>query len=143
MTKILAVSAVCLGFISCKKMDSVGVDQQFEVQEQRTVVVALPTGKPQIRVIKISESRCPTGVQCFWAGQVTVDVALSVGSDSTCVTGLYLGQGLGQGANWHNRDSAAVALAGQSYWLYLLAVNPYPSGNSPSKKTATFRLTIR
>ena len=134
---------MCLGFISCKKTDNVEVDQQFEVREQRTVVVTLPTSKPQIRVAKLTDSRCPTGGQCFWAGQATVDVALSVGSDSMRVMGLYLGQGLGQGTNWHNRDSAAVTLAGQPYWLYLLAVNPYPSGNSSDKKTVTFRLTIR
>ena len=134
---------MCLGFISCKKTDNVGVDQRFEVQEQRTVVVALPASKSQIRVTRITESRCPTGVQCFWAGQATVDAALSVGPDSTRVTALYLGQGLGPGATWHNRDSVAVTLAGQPYWLYLLAVNPYPSGNSSGKKTATFRLTTR
>lgn len=143
MNKLLAISTACLSIISCKKTDNVAVDQQFEVQEQRTVVVALPASKPQIRVAKITDSRCPVGVQCIWAGQAAVDVALSTGPDSARVNGLYLGQGLGPGTGWHTRDSAAVTLAGVPYWLHLLAVDPYPSRNGTGRKTATFRLTIR
>ena len=143
MNKLLLVSAICAGLMSCKKTDVIEVDKQFDVQDQQTVMVALPASKPQVRVTKIVDSRCPTGVQCIWAGQAAVDVALGTDTDSAHVADLYLGQGLGQGATWHNRDSAAVTLAGQPYWLHLLAVNPYPSVNSSGKKSATFRLTIR
>ena len=68
---------------------------------------------------------------------------LTAGTDSVRVPTLYLGQGPDH--QWRRRDSAAVTLANQGYWLYLLAVNPYPTldGSGAAPKTATLRLTAR
>ncbi len=62
----------------------------------------------------VSDSRCPTGVQCVWAGIVSIHANMQSGSAKAAFT-------LTQGQNATN-----VTLNQQSYSVTLESVTPYP-----------------
>lgn len=78
-----------------------------------------------------SDSRCPTGVQCIWAGNATVAVVLSKD-----------GKAAGFELNTTVEPRSANYL---NYNIELLELNPYPSSKggpiSPSQYRATFVVT--
>ena len=63
------------------------------------------------------DSRCPTGVQCLWAGQVIIKVKVQKGSES-----VY--EKLGLGTLPASGIGSEAVVFGRT--VKLLAVNPYP-----------------
>ncbi|MCR4274848.1 MAG: hypothetical protein NUW02_02245 [Candidatus Campbellbacteria bacterium] len=73
----------------------------------------------------VSDSRCPTDVQCIWAGAVTVDVTLQSGTEKTTVTMV--------------ENEQPVTFAG--YRVSLLSVTPTPKSTisiNPQEYVVTF-----
>lgn len=59
---------------------------------------------------KVTDSRCPTGVQCIWAGEATAPVTLAQGEDTSTLD--------------MKLDAGAVTFEG--YLISLTAALPYP-----------------
>ncbi len=75
-----------------------------------------------VRVDSIQDGRCPTGVNCIWAGEAKVKLLLSNDKDSSTVR-LTLGASL----NSKRVDSTNVTLTNSVYKVILRGVNPYPT----------------
>ncbi len=97
---------------------------------------------------EVSDSRCPEGVQCIWAGNATVDLALeSVNTEGKLVEHINLCLGdcrtlYGPGS-FRQVDSLDKHFAGESYRFILEKVNPAPKADSVlSKKDYTITLRV-
>ncbi|UJR11362.1 hypothetical protein I4U23_015543 [Adineta vaga] len=71
----------------------------------------------QITINSIADSRCPSNVQCIWAGQAKVKVTISKAGASSAADLIV-------GANPQN--NAVVTVGGNQYSITLTKVIPYP-----------------
>jgi len=107
------------------------------LQQGQTAEVSLPGGGPTALFIKfervVADSRCPSNVQCVWAGEVSVLLRLSgeASGDRT----LYLPGGT---------SGAATTDAGR-YRIELKAVTPYPvsGATQPEPHRVTLAISLR
>ena len=143
---LLSVLVLAYGMAGCQKEEGINLElgRDIVVSHAQKVSINLSEGSGELRV-NINDSRCPANAFCVVAGQATVRAQLQAGADSSRTVNLCLGGCYGAEYRFKLRDSAAVTLKGQDYWLHLLAVNPYPgtSQNDNATKTATMRLTVR
>lgn len=104
--------------------------------------VALPIGgaSASLAFTELSDSRCPSGGQCIWAGEARVALVLTAGP--TAPQTLRLGLGAGPRRADSLPDSLPLTLSQRPYWLRLLAVAPYPAlaGTPPGPAVVTLRL---
>lgn len=80
----------------------------------------------------VGDSRCPTGVQCVWAGEVKIAVDFAQGGQGPTRAELTLGQ-----------DPAKARAALDGHTLVLLAVAPHPKAGvkiPPTQYEATLRV---
>jgi hypothetical protein len=98
---------------------------------KESLTVKNDTETIKISILSIEESRCPSDVECIWAGKV--DVAFRFGQLRNIIT-LCLG--------YHGCEpETEVFYENENYLLKLLEVNPYPSStNSNEPKSVTFEL---
>ena len=128
--------AVAAGLLGCHRTGDPVPTQRFDLVYQQPATV---TGI-QFTLNKVYDSRCPVGAQCIWGGYAAVTVALQEDNDKQTAN---ISLNFKADANYQP-DSALVTLNQHSYWLRLLAVNPYPALNSPPQPiTATLRLRPR
>ncbi|RZK62349.1 MAG: hypothetical protein EOO59_02785 [Hymenobacter sp.] len=132
------------GLLACKKEaapteTTAVIGQAFDLAEQQTTTLPAGGSSPlRVTLTQVHESRCPTGVQCFLAGSVAVEVELV---DATATPQLALIYRYDNVRPGYSRDSVSVVLNQQAYWLRLLDVTPYPSTTNGSQtKVATLRL---
>lgn len=87
-------------------------DERVRGPEDKAISVGEPTEISGLSVTlnKVTDSRCPTGVQCIWAGEATASVTLVQGGDTSTID--------------MKLDAGTVALGG--YNISLTAVLPYP-----------------
>lgn len=102
---------------------------------------AVAAGAPvQATLVAVNDARCPSNVQCIWAGYVAVAVELT---DDTATQTARIALGY-KYLPAYSADSVAVVLNKQPYWLRLLAVGPYPAYPANGQaQTATLRLRPR
>ncbi len=128
-----------LGLVQCKKDADVGMglDQDIKLKLKQRVTVTASDAGVQLTLTELSDSRCPSDVNCVWGGEALAKVELRDAA------GVVQNAALGCLGSGKCRDSAAVVLDAASYWLVLTAVTPYPSRTAPqpSPKMATLRLT--
>jgi hypothetical protein len=108
---------------------SVSLDQPFELRVGRSATVAGEGLTVSFQGVP-SDSRCPTGVQCVWAGNAVVQVVLSK-------DGKALGAEL-------NTNQAPTSVDYLNYNVALVSLAPYPSSGgsiSQSQYRATFVVT--
>lgn len=91
--------------------------------------VFFPEGRFNLTLRGVSDSRCPTGVQCVWEGEARVLVAVT---------------GLDKPLTLATREGLSSQPIGETpYYLELLSVEPYPSAKNVAEvsgKTATFKI---
>lgn len=113
MKKVWFIALLGLTLGSCDKKErqtpTFEMDTPFQLTQGQTAECSC--GEVSITLLKIDDSRCPTTVDCFWAGMVTVDLDLK---------GTSLTLGLDT-----NGQVAATGSYG-NYSIRLLEVNPYP-----------------
>ena len=81
----------------------------------------------ELRLLKVMDSRCPVGANCFWAGEVKVILeAINVEQSGTEPVELQLTLQARQGPT-----TAAVS----GYEMKLLNVDPYPMDGVTPKRT--------
>ena len=108
---------------------NVTLGQPFELRVGRSATVAGEGLTVSFQAVP-SDSRCPTSVQCLWAGDAVVQVVLSK-------------DGKAFGAELHtNLDPKSVDYL--NYNVALVSLAPYPSSTNPiaqSQYRATFVVT--
>jgi len=77
----------------------------------------------------VEDSRCPTGVRCIWAGEAVVKISIKTANGSPSSYTLHT-----------DSQSAREAEHG-GYRVQLLAVTPYPSGDTPIR-SEDYRVTL-
>ena len=83
----------------------------------------------ELRWLEINDSRCPTGENCFWAGEVKVTLELNdkdAQGSKPVETQLTL----------QTRPSAAAIASLPGYELELLDVNPYPKSKVTTARSS-------
>ncbi len=80
----LLVAALALGGAACNGITEVQADQPFELQVGQTA--ALPDGSAALRFVSVpTDSRCPMGVMCIWAGDAVVHLEVLAEADTSSV----------------------------------------------------------
>jgi hypothetical protein len=79
----------------------------------------------KVSVESISDSRCPTNVQCIWAGEAGVNLNIKSRQDSTKII-LKISP-----AKNSQPDTLAFSLNQTAYQAILYSVNPYPDTSKP------------
>ncbi|MGQ4646381.1 hypothetical protein [Lyngbya aestuarii] len=85
----------------------------------------------EIKLLNIEDSRCPSDVQCIWAGQVTATISVISDGQSLGVFPLTLKAG--------QEDLAVANVEGHS--IQLINVVPYPM-STQSKETLHYIATL-
>jgi hypothetical protein len=89
----------------------------------------------ELHLLEINDSRCPTGVQCFWAGEATVILEATdtkVEGNKPVELKLTLQAG-----------KKPVTASAFGYELELLSVNPYPKHNvTPERSYSVAEIKI-
>lgn len=134
---VLVLFWAALGLVQCQKNDVTPViDGTVKLRASQSATFKTAGKSVLLRVAKLSDSRCPTNMQCIWQGQALAEVELRGATGDAQLTSLCLGA--------CQNDSAAVVIEAVPYWLVLASVDPYPSAATASKpSTATLRLTPR
>ncbi|MDQ5928076.1 MAG: hypothetical protein QG633_514, partial [Patescibacteria group bacterium] len=88
-------------------------DERVRAPEDKVISVGEPTEISGLTVTlnKVTDSRCPTGVQCIWAGEATASVTLAQGAETSTID--------------MKLDAGSVEFAG--YNVSLTAALPYPT----------------
>jgi len=91
--------------------------------------VTIASGKMDIRCIDDTEdSRCPDGVECFWAGQVSCAIEITKFSVKNSITLTDTGSGMSTGYDFQNYQT-------------LFSVTPSPVAGKKIAKS-DYRLTL-
>lgn len=106
---------------------SVSLDQPFELRVGRSATVAGEGLTVSFQAVP-SDSRCPTGVQCVWAGNAVVQVVLSKD-----------GKAFGAELNT-NQEPTSVAYL--NYNVALVSLAPYPTANGGAISQSQYRATF-
>ncbi len=114
---------IATGLAACASSpDEVAPGESFTLAPGTEAIVK--GGGPRVRFEGVLEdSRCPSDVQCIWAGEVVVDVTIGDGSSS------------------RRSMRPGEAVASGRFRVNLLEVQPYPKSTSaiqPSQYRATF-----
>ena len=129
-----ALSFLCLLMLSIIACKSTAVDKNNgEINYKETVTIQdIP--RSTLTFFDVSDSRCPEGAQCVWAGNATVDLALTGVTTEGGLTS-HVSMCLGAcGKKFNTSDTLDYEFIGQKYRFILNAVNPLPKAESPAKK---------
>ena len=143
MKRTILLSIICILTLACQ---SASVDKNGVIKYKETVSLT-DVPKATLTFFEVSDSRCPQGVQCFWAGNATVDLALDgVGTDGKITNHVKMCLGdchtLYKSSPFREVDSLDQEFAGQKYRFILEAVNPAPKVDS-TKKKGDYSITLR
>ena len=105
----------------------VALDQQFELRVGQTATIAGEGLTVEFQAVP-EDSRCPTGVQCVWAGNARVQVVLAKG-----------GKAAGVELNTNLEPKSADYL---EYNIELVSLAPYPTAKNPSIPQSQYRATF-
>lgn len=106
---------------------SVSLDTPFELRAGQTAVVSGEALSVTFESVP-EDSRCPTGVQCVWAGNAVVRVVLSQG-----------GKAAGVELNTNLEPKTATYL---NYTIELVSLAPYPSAKGGPIAQSQYRATF-
>jgi len=133
----LLILGLALGACQNRKAQDAGytsfrLDEIFELPFARTARLA--DGELTLRFQDVPEdSRCPEGVTCVWAGQVTVVLAAKLAEHRQDLR-----------FTREAKSKKNVTNSFQGYKVHLLGVEPYPREGSPLKKEDyRLRLSVR
>lgn len=133
-TAAFLLTALALMY-ACRSAEPLPADQlRLTVNQSGRLVSGV-----NVSVESIADSRCPIGVQCFLAGDVSVKALLSKGDSQTRVQ-LALGY-FSANPNVKRTDSTGVTLDGATYKVILRDVMPYPKIGSSEPRQALIQVT--
>jgi len=100
----------------------------FSLAPEQTVAIA-GTSLQLTFVKMIGDSRCPSGVECFWAGSADLELKVTSGTESTLIT-----------LSTHRQKEASAF----GHRIQLEDVTPYPAKDqqiAPSQYKAILKVT--
>ena len=120
---------------SCQKDSIDGIKTEefnlpFEINLNGKVILPKSNSELMIEFVQLADSRCPTGVQCVWAGNALVNLILSV-KEAKAETALCLGQCKD---GFRTSDTTKVSLNNNIYSVILQEVKPYPEKEKSENK---------
>lgn len=127
-----------MGLVGCRSDVNSRVAEKFgetfNLKSQEEIRVGgASSDSLEVVVESIADSRCPTDVNCIWAGNAQVELTLSKDTDTQalelCIGDCHL-EGEQYGA-FTEQDTALVTLGAQAYEVILKAVIPYPKSTEP------------
>jgi hypothetical protein len=130
--KALLFTLFTLTLVACQ---SSSVDKKGnEIKYQETVQIN-DVPRSTLTFSDVSDSRCPEGAHCIWAGNATVELTLEgVGTDGKLVKNINLCVGdcrtIYSTNSVRQIDSLHQDFAGQKYLFILEGVNPSPKVDS-------------
>jgi hypothetical protein len=95
---------------------SVELDRQFTLRQGEIAEIVSSAELFTVEWIDIRDSRCPSGNQCVWEGQVAVSVKVMQGDRELGTVELVKSS--------QNRDAAKTTIGG--YEIEAIEVKPYP-----------------
>lgn len=121
---------ILLGFVhepaTNKKVD---LGKEFNIKKGHEVVVRAEQLRITFRSVS-SDSRCPTGVQCVWAGNAAIEIKVSKKNGSSVAT--------------LNTSLEPKEIVYEGFKIKLVALSPYPKVNQsiePKQYEASFIVT--
>ena len=136
MKKITLLTLASLLMLACQ---SASVDKKGNEIKYKETVVLNDVPQSTLTFFEVSDSRCPEGVQCFWAGNATVDLSLE-GVTTEGKTSKHINMCVGDCRTLYKlspyrlADTLDQEFAGQQYRFILESVNPTPKADSAGKK---------
>ena len=133
MKKLLFIALLTTSIFACK---STSVDNKTDEIKYKESVVINQVPRSALQFFDVSDSRCPEGGQCIWAGNVTIDLAISGVTTEGGLTN-HVKMCLGQcDKQFKIADTLDYNFTGQDYRLILSAVNTYPHVEKSTEKEA-------
>ena len=126
MKKCIFLTAVLLGLLvgACVVPGSQKTPLPVTITKDEIFVLSAVAGQDtasgldlQIRLVEVKDSRCPNGVECVWAGKVTVTLEVSVKGAKAETVELTLG-------GVDPADQISYQL--DTLFISLVSVDPYP-----------------
>ena len=150
MKNILLGVLSCLYLLGCQSDSNSPIAEKFgdifQIKSGEEAWLSGASAKSDLKVIveSITDSRCPEGVTCIWAGNAQVKLTLSDAGDrqevDLCIGSCYL-EG-DQYGSFTEQDTISVTVASQHYEVILKAVLPYPTqDNSTAEKEAVLEIS--
>jgi hypothetical protein len=126
MRKLFLIPLVCLLFSGCS---SISEESKSVTVKAKVNQVSKFDNSLSIEVKSVTDSRCPKGANCFWEGEVRVNLTLIDGGNSmdTCLV-----------------LPSHPMVQFMNYSVELIDVTPYPDLNnqSPSDYIFTFQVSV-
>jgi hypothetical protein len=139
MKNIILVLAFVPSLLSCQ---SKSVDKKDDFIQYKETIILNDVPRSTLTFFDVSDSRCPVGGVCIWAGNVKVDLALEGVTTEGKVTkkiSLYLGASLGDttgSAPYKLVDSLDQNFAGIKYRFILDGIRPENRGEQTKPEYA-------
>jgi hypothetical protein len=130
MKTLLQITLLSVCLIGCK---SASVDKEDVIRYQETILIN-EVPRTTLTFFDVNDSRCPANAQCIWAGNATVDLALTGVSTEGIVT-KHISMCLGSCKTSFGADTLDHEFTGQKYRFILTAVNPYPQPETQQSKS--------
>jgi len=136
MKNLSLILVLASSLISCQ---NTSIDKKEDEIKYKEVVVLNDVPKSTLTFYDVTDSRCPKGVNCVWAGNAVVDLALDGVSTQGKVSkhiSLCLGDCRGGNSQsvFKEIDSLDQDFAGHQYRFILKAVNALSKSDSIRKK---------
>lgn len=131
MKKLCFLMLLTAGLFACR---STSVEKKSDEIKYKETVIINEVPRTTIQFFDVSDSRCPEGGECIWAGNATIDLALS---GVTTEGGLTSHVKMCLGAcdkQFKIADTLDYEFTGEQYRFILTAVNPYPQSESSNAK---------
>lgn len=139
MKKLLLTIAVVWGVFSCQNSS---IDKKDEGLRYKETVNINDVPRATLTFFDFSDSRCPEGVQCVWAGYASVDLLLSgVTTEGginehvqMCLGDCRLVRKDSTKAGYMMADTVEKSFAGEEYRFILSSLKSAPKVDSVLKK---------
>jgi hypothetical protein len=102
---------------------SYSLDTPFQLKINQTAAIA--DTNLTIKFLKVLDSRCPSDVECFWAGQVTASFLATSHQNCSTVVNITLGAGSTNATKTFN-----------GFAINLVKVDPYPISTMKTENNA-------
>jgi hypothetical protein len=140
MEKIYSLLLVCFSIAACQK-STVDKKEEDVIRYKETVQIS-DVPRATLTFFEVEDSRCPEGVQCIWAGQASVDLALE-GVSTEGKTTRHVKMCFGTCSNFQ-ADTLDQEFAGGKYQFILKSVTPLLKADvQVNKPDYTISLSIK
>ena len=147
--KLIYLSLAIILFSRCTDDDDLRVftlNQKLEIAQEDIIRVDIEQGDRyvEVQVLEITDSRCPSDLRCFRAGEAEVRVALNGQQEKPTLVDLCIGDCPQNNQGYQEVDTVEVTLDNTAYALILSNVLPFPTTTNQSlTKQACLRMTTR